>query len=280
MTTVSKGEKFEALLDIMARLRAPGGCPWDQEQTPQSLRPYIVEEAYELIDAIDSKDEGAVVEESGDLLLQVVFLAQMAEEKGSFDVGDVVDAIAGKLRRRHPHVFGTVEVSGSNEVARNWERIKQEERRSKRRRDFLLSGVPRSLPGLLRAHQLQERAAKVGFDWPADDLDSVLDKVQEEVEEIRRAHREGEGAERLGEELGDLLFALANLSRHLGTNAEALIQEANGKFTGRFNYIEEAIRAQGKNWADFALDDLERLWQEAKSQPGGLAPASHDREVS
>ncbi len=260
-----KGERFETLLDIMAKLRAPDGCPWDREQSPQSLKPYIVEEAYELIDALDSGDEAAVVEESGDLLLQVVFLAQMASEKGGYDMGDVVDAISHKLRRRHPHVFGALEVSGSDEVARNWEQIKREERRDKRCTDLLLSGVPRSLPGLLRAHQLQERAAKVGFDWPSGDIDSVLDKVAEEIEELRRAYREKEGEDRLGEELGDLFFALANLSRHLGGNAEVCVQKANGKFTRRFCYIEEQVRSQGKDWKDYSLEELEVLWQQAKT---------------
>ncbi|WP_274372428.1 MULTISPECIES: nucleoside triphosphate pyrophosphohydrolase [Synergistales] len=261
--TCSKGEKFEALLDIMARLRAPDGCPWDREQRPQDLKPYIVEEAYELVDALDG-DDGSVVEESGDLLLQVVFLAQMATEEGRYDMGDVVDAISAKLVRRHPHVFGDTEVEGSGDVARNWERIKGEERRERKKKDTLLSGVPRSLPGLLRAHQLQERAAKVGFDWPSGDLDSVLDKVAEEIEELRRARRLGEGRERVEEELGDLFFALANLARHLGANAEVVVQKANGKFSSRFNYIEERVRATGRAWQDYSLEELEGLWQEAK----------------
>ena len=264
MTKGSRGEKFESLLDIMARLRAPDGCPWDREQGPLDLSPHIIEEAYELIEALEGGQTASIVEESGDLLLQVVFLAQMAAEEGRYDMGDVVDAIASKLVRRHPHVFGDVEVADSGDVARNWEEIKGQERREKKKRDTLLSGLPRGLPALLKAHQLQERAAKVGFDWPQGDLDSVLDKVSEEIEELRQAHHLGQGGERVEEELGDLFFALANLARHLGLNGEVLVQRANDKFTSRFNYIEDRVRSTGRPWKEHSLEELEGLWQEAK----------------
>lgn len=273
---VPKNEKkpgilLEELLDIMDRLRKPDGCPWDREQTYDSLKPYLVEEAYEVIEAIDREDYGGVAEECGDLLLQVVFIAQIAREEGRFDMSDVLDGVARKMVRRHPHVFGDLQVADSGEVSRNWEQIKKQEKARARKDVSLLSGVPRSLPGLLRAYQIQSRAAKVGFDWPRGDLTPVLAKIHEEVDEIAEAAVSAE-RHRVGEELGDLFFALVNLARHLDFNPEVLIQEANGKFADRFGHIEEKVNRSGRDWGSYSLEELDGFWEEAKKALLGTKP--------
>ena len=226
-------------------------------------KPYLVEEAYEVIEAIDREDYRGVAEECGDLLLQVVFIAQIAREEGRFDMSGVLDGIARKMVRRHPHVFGDVQVADSREVSRNWEQIKKEEKARARKDVSILSGVPRSLPALLRAYQIQSRAAKVCFDWPKGDLTPVLAKIHEEVDEIAEA---AAGAERhrVGEELGDLLFALVNLVRHLDFNPEVLLQEANGKFAERFGHIEDKVNQSGRDWDSYSLEELDGFWEEAK----------------
>ena len=259
------GEKLLRLMDIMKRLREPGGCPWDREQTMKSLRPFIVEEAYELIEAIDSGDSGVVAEECGDLLLQVVFISSIAEEEGLFDLGEVIDTLVEKLVRRHPHVFGDVSVEDSEAVRKNWEQIKKEERRDKKLDQSILSGVPKSLPALVRAFQIQERAAKVGFDWPAGDISLLLEKIDEELKELAEARKTGNPDEIL-EEVGDLLFATVNLARHLGVDAEFSLQETNKKFTRRFEFIEKTVETGSRDWSEYSLEELENLWQRAKTR--------------
>lgn len=254
---------FRELVAIMETLRSPGGCPWDSEQSWETLRPYLVEEVYELIGAIDGEDVHGVMEECGDVLLQVVFIAQIAKEQGLFSIEDVVRHIGEKLVRRHPHVFGELSVKNSAEVSRNWENIKAEERRAARRNSSLLAGVPRGLPAALRAFQIQERAAKVGFDWPKGDPEPVLDKVREEAEELLAAFTEGKNAE-IEEELGDLLFAVVNFGRHLGFNAEMALQKANDKFARRFTCMEETVTREGGSWKARSLEELEEFWQRAK----------------
>lgn len=257
------GKKLANLLDVMEKLRAPEGCPWDREQTMESLKPYIIEEAYELVEAIDREGLQEIEEECGDLLLQVVFVSQLAKENKAFDFDSVIERLTSKLIRRHPHVFGSVEVDSSDAVRKNWEKIKKEERKEGRKDTSVLAGIPKKLPALIRALQIQERAAKVGFDWPHGDLAPLFDKLQEEVEELKEAKEKGEDS-KIEEELGDLLFIVVNLARHLGKDAEICLQKANDKFTKRFKFIEETVEKSGKRWSDFSLEDLEALWQRSK----------------
>lgn len=257
-------EAFAKLVRIMARLRAPGGCPWDREQTHASIKPYVIEEAYEVAEAIDDGDYDELCKELGDLLLQVVFHAQMAEEAGRFGIADVVRSINEKMVRRHPHVFADTAVSGSDEVLRNWAKIKAEERQGKED-NSVVSGVPRALPGLLRAHRLGEKAAHVGFDWK--EAGDVLAKVEEEFGELRDAIR-NESNERASEELGDLLQALASLGRHLGVHAENSLQSANDRFVRRFKEMEAGITRAGGDVHKSSLEELEAAWQAAKQRLG------------
>jgi MazG family protein len=260
-----RGESLPELVALMERLRAPGGCPWDRKQTPETLRRYILEEAHELVEAIDQGDPAAMEEESGDLLLQVVFLADLAREDGEFDIDGVVRRIVSKLIRRHPHVFGETTVRDAEDVSRNWERIKSEERRERKTDDSLMAGIPRSLPGLLRALRIQERAAKSGFDWPQGNPEPVFGKVEEEIRELREAWTLGR-EEAVREEMGDLLFAVANLSRHLGVEPEAALQAASDKFSGRFRSMERQSRERGEELASLSLDELEAYWLRAKKE--------------
>jgi ATP diphosphatase len=246
------------LLAIMARLRGPGGCPWDREQDFASIAPYTIEEAYEVAAAIQDKDWAALPGELGDLLLQVVFHARMAEEAGLFDFGDVVEAVTAKMIRRHPHVFGAVQVADADGVVTNWEAIKAGERRAKAKTG-VLDDVPMALPALLRAEKLQKRASRVGFDWNNAAL--VVEKIAEEAREIVAAG--GDQAQR-EEEVGDLLFVVANLARHLKVDPEAALRAANAKFTRRFRYIEAALATQGSSPGAASLDEMEALWQAAK----------------
>ena len=251
------------LLEIMRRLRAPGGCPWDAEQTLDSLRRYILEEANELVEAIGDEDTRGICEEAGDVLLQVAFVATVAAEAGLFDIDDVTRGICGKLIRRHPHVFGDVTVNNAGEVSRNWEAIKAGERRERDADSSAMAGIPRGLPGLLRALRIQERAAKKGFDWRHGDVGSVRAKVLEELDELRaEVVRTDERAAR--EELGDLLFAAVNLARHLDIDPEGALQEANAKFAARFRAVEATAENRGLVMENMALDDLDKLWIEAK----------------
>ncbi|SDX68640.1 tetrapyrrole methylase family protein / MazG family protein [Acetomicrobium thermoterrenum DSM 13490] len=257
------GGSFEELVEIMKKLRAPGGCPWDRKQTLEMLKEYVIEESYELIDAIDSRDVKNICEECGDLLLQIVFIAQIAAENDWFDVQEIIESLCDKLKRRHPHVFGDLKVRDSEEVRRNWDMIKLQERESKKEEPSRLTGIPRSMPALLRAYAIQERAAKVGFDWEKGNLDPIWAKLDEEIRELRKALDEGDAGE-VKEEIGDLLFAVVNLSRHIGVNPEEALQGANEKFSARFRFIEKSVEGKGRSFDEYSLDELETLWQSAK----------------
>ena len=263
------------LNEIMAALRTPGtGCPWDLEQTFATIVPYTLEEAYEVADAIERGDVADLRDELGDLLLQVVFHARMAEEEGRFDFGDVVDAITRKLIRRHPHVFGEARDLSSDEVKALWGRIKAEEKRERaaarcaagmpaEETSGALAGVPLALPGLTRALKLQQKAGKVGFDW--NDPRAVLAKLREEIDEVE-AELDANEAQRVADEVGDLLFAVANLARHLRVDPEAALRGANAKFERRFAHIESRLDGDGRAPADATLDEMEALWSEAKQR--------------
>jgi len=256
------GEAFQKLVDIMQRLRGPDGCPWDREQTIQSLRGYVLEETYEVLDAIDRDDHDALRGEIGDLLFEGVFLAQIEAEAGRFTVADALEHITGKLIRRHPHVFGTTSgVDTPGKVVEQWEQIKAREQQDSGARRSLLTGVPRSMPSLLRAHEIGMRVAAVGFDWtgPAD----VISKIEEEVAELRGAALT-EGADRVEEEMGDLLFSIANLARKLGVEPESALRKANEKFSARFAALEERFEAQGRSVHDATLGEMEEVWEEIK----------------
>ena len=254
---------IERLLAIMARLRDPkGGCPWDREQNFASIAPYTIEEAYEVADAIARNEMGELQDELGDLLFQVVFHARMAEEAGHFAFGDVADAISDKMERRHPHVFGDVEIRDAAQQTVAWEAHKAAERGEKKEGAGALAGVPLALPALLRAEKLGKRAARVGFDWP--DANAVLDKVREEVGEIAAAVNDKESDERIGQEIGDLLFAASQLARHYKLNPETALRDANARFERRFGHVERTLAARGRAPAEADLDELEALWGEAK----------------
>jgi MazG family protein len=257
------------LLDIMDKLRDPGGCPWDREQTLRTLTPYLLEEAHEVIEAIEAGDPAHHREELGDLLFQVVFQARIAREEGKFDFADVAATIADKLTRRHPHVFGDVTVSGSREVVKNWERIKADERKEKGLAErSAVGGVPAGLPALVRAERLTEKAGAVGFDWP--DAKSVLAKVREELGELEEAMAEG-SRESVENELGDLLFALANLGRWLKVHPEEALRGALRRFESRFHHIEARLREKGRSPRSSSLAEMDSLWNEAKA---GEKPSS------
>ncbi len=251
---------FESLQDTMAHLRAPDGCPWDREQDHITLRPYLLEEAYEVLDAIDSGDTTALREELGDLLLQVVFHAQVAVDEGEFHMADVIRAINTKLIHRHPHVWGEVAVNDSTDVARNWEAIKKQERRDNGKgKESLLDGVSKALPALAQAYNYQVRAARVGFDW--ERIEPVVEKIGEEIAEIQAAKDPEERAA----EIGDLLFALVNWIRWMDVEPEMALREANARFYRRFHYIEQAAEQAGRSLAEMSLEEMDALWQEAKA---------------
>jgi tetrapyrrole methylase family protein/MazG family protein len=254
---------FAELVEIMARLRGEDGCPWDREQTPESIKPYLIEETYEVLEAIGEQDPAKLKEELGDLMLQVVFHAQMAEEAGAFTISDVLAGINDKLTRRHPHVFGDGTAETAQEVLFNWEQIKQSERRTAKGEASLLEGVPRELPALLRAHRLQEKASRVGFDWR--EIQGVFHKVEEELAELRAA-MEGQAGDRVEAEFGDLLFALVNLSRFLAVNPEEALRKTIARFIARFRYIEEELARCGRSLREATLEEMDALWAEAKSQ--------------
>jgi MazG family protein len=254
-------ESLGRLIDVMARLRAPGGCPWDREQTHATLRPYLVEEAYEVLDAIDRDDTPALRDELGDVLLQVVFHADIAAEDGRFGLGDVARAIADKLVRRHPHVFADVQVRDADEVVRNWRRIKAEERKAAGGDGGVLAAVPPALPGLARAQQTGEKLAQVGFDWP--DLSGVLAKLDEERRELTEAIAAGDRAA-MARELGDLLLTLTSVARHLEVDAEMAVRDATTRLGRRVAHVEAAARAQARALAQLEPAERDRLWDEAK----------------
>ena len=255
------GDRFERLVDIMRTLRSPDGCAWDREQTLASLRPFVLEEAYEVVDAIDRGDAGALCDELGDLLLEAVFVAQICAEDGAFTIADAADAIVAKLIRRHPHVFGGGRDLSPAEVKEQWERIKARERSATPERETLLDGIPEALPSLLRASRIGARTANVGFDW--DEPAAVIDKVDEEMAELREAVESADAAH-IEEEVGDLLFTVANLARKLRIDPESALRSANGKFTRRFRAIEQRLAARGRSLHEATAAELEHEWQEVK----------------
>ncbi|HEY2981867.1 MAG TPA: nucleoside triphosphate pyrophosphohydrolase [Anaerolineales bacterium] len=259
---LDQGASFEALAEIVAHLRAPNGCPWDREQTHESLRTHLLEETYEVLAAIDSRDLGAMREEFGDMLLQVILQTQIAAEAGEFVIAQVVKNIHDKLIRRHPHVFAGVEVDGVEGVLANWEKLKQEERVKKKEGKGLLDGVPAALPALSQAQEYQGRAARVGFDWP--EIGGVLDKIAEEIREVKESDDPGA----LAEELGDLFFALVNLARWKRVDAESALRQTNIKFKRRFAYVENEAKTRGKPLLDMSLEEMDALWEDAKKKEG------------
>ena len=270
---LSPGEAFARLVEIMARLRAPGGCPWDREQNFDTIKPYLLEEAYEVMDAIDARDFEALAEELGDLLLQPVFFAQMAAEEGRFDIADSLAAINNKLVRRHPHVFGSGDAKTADDVKRRWDEIKAEEKPE--RPKGLLANVPRSLPGLVEAQQISSRAAGAGFDW--ENIEQVFDKLREELGELDAA-RAGADAREIEGEIGDLLFVLVNLARFLKVDPEQALRKTNAKFRARFAHVEQGLAKAGKTPKDATLEEMERLWQQAKQQAGTGPARPTERE--
>jgi len=262
------GDEFTRLADIVARLRAPDGCPWDREQTIDTLKRYVLEETYEVLDAIDRHDHDALREELGDFLFEAVFVAQLEHEDGHFSIADSVRSIADKLVRRHPHVFvrheGAAALDTADQVRTRWEEIKTEERGGSAKPKTLLSGIPAALPALLRAYQIGARAASVGFDW--SHADDVVAKIREEVDEIQEVVAGSKAdQDRVEEEVGDLLFAIANLSRKLGVEPETALRKANDKFTRRFTAMESTIATSGRQMREMTLDELESQWQRVKS---------------
>ncbi|MDX9993145.1 MAG: nucleoside triphosphate pyrophosphohydrolase [Anaerolineales bacterium] len=259
-----RGYAFETFHEIIAHLRAPDGCPWDRKQTHASLRQHLIEEAYEVIDAIDSQKPEKLVEEFGDLLLQVVLHAQIGYEAGEYRLADVLKGINDKIIRRHPHVFGEVLVNGEDEVLTNWEAIKKQEREQQGEPEKgILDGVPQALPALHLALEYQDRAARVGFDWP--EVDGVLDKIREEIDEVGQS----QNLDELTAELGDLLFVLVNLARWKKVDAEAALQTANRKFKRRFGHIEKRARELGCALPEMSLEEMDALWDEAKKMERG-----------
>jgi tetrapyrrole methylase family protein / MazG family protein len=250
---------FQELLNIMEKLRGDGGCPWDKEQTRESLKPFILEEAYELIEAIESGDPEKMKEELGDLLFQIVFQCQVAKERKEFEISDVIEKITKKMITRHPHVFGEAEYRTSAEVIVQWEEQKKLEGK---RRESILEGVPEALPSLLRAHRLQNRAASAGFDW--DKVDDALRKLDEELKEFKKALETKEKNE-IGDELGDILFMLVNVSRFVGINPEDALRKTIAKFISRFRYIEMKAADNGRKLSDMTLSEMDKLWEEAKN---------------
>jgi ATP diphosphatase len=290
------GERFERAVQIMARLRAPGGCPWDREQTFDTIKPYTLEETYEVLEAIDNRDWHELTGELGDLLLQVLFYSEMAQEEGHFSIDDVLDRLSNKLVDRHPHVFGEVKADTPAEVLRNWEALKAEEKKKRLEAgggkkaeqvedaQSVLAGVSSKMPALLEAHKLSSRAAHVGFDWP--EIEGLFEKLAEETAELREELKaapvkgpSGKGIAgsgkpkvapelraRMEDEVGDLLFVLVNIARYLSLDPESALKKTNRKFKRRFQWMEERLRAEGRGPAQASIDELENLWQQAKRQ--------------
>ncbi len=252
---------FEDLISIMERLRSPEGCPWDRKQTHKSLLPYLVEETYEVVDAVERGNDEELKEELGDLLLQVVFHSQIAKERGSFNIDDVIDSIAKKLVRRHPHVFGDrTDIRSEEDVNREWEKLKEKEGK---KRESVLDGIPKSLPALERAYKLQKRAEKIGFDWKS--FKGIKEKILEELSEIEREMEKG-NRKKLEEEVGDFLFMAVNLSRFLGVHPEVALRKANRKFEERFRFMERRAKELGRDLKEMNVNEMEELWQEAKKR--------------
>ena len=275
MAQRTPGNLFEQLLTVMARLRGEGGCPWDREQTRHSLTPFLLEEAHEVLEAIESGSVAGLTEELGDLFFQVVFHVQLAQEQGEFTMADLLIALIDKMVRRHPHVFSDATVTTATEALAQWEHLKQAERKADAA-PSLLDGIPRGLPALLRAHRVQSKASRVGFDWkePA----AAWEKVREELDEVERSLRSSD-RERVEEELGDLLFSLVNVARLLGVDAETCLHRATRKFQTRFAAMEAEARQEGGDLRGMPLDELERRWQAAKARENATA-ATPPRQAS
>jgi MazG family protein len=266
-SNTSTGEKFQLLVDLMARLRAPGGCPWDREQTFDTIKPYLLEETYEVLDAIDAHDWPELPGELGDLMLQAVFFSQMAAEENLFRIDDALDAINQKLVRRHPHVFGTETARTGDDVRKIWSEVKAQEREDNPKSEIrnpksLLKSVPRALPALVEAQQITSRAANVGFDWT--DAGQVLEKLREELKEFESARQSG-SHEQIEDELGDLLFVLVNLARFVKVDPEQALRKTNAKFRRRFGHVEQKLAERGISPAESNIAEMESLWQQAKS---------------
>ena len=259
---------IEKLIALVAQLRGENGCPWDREQTRETLKPMLIEEAFEVLDALDASDSDNLKEELGDLLFQVVFHAQIAREKREFDLGDVIDRSHEKMTRRHPHIFGNTDLKTSEEVLKNWEDIKAAEKgvtspSSPDSTRSLLDGVPKKIPALYRALQMTAKASRVGFDWPS--LDGILVKLEEEVAELKDAQACA-NQERIADEMGDLLFVAVNIARFLGVDPETALERSNRKFERRFRHIETAVKQQGRELKDASLEEMDDLWDEAKNK--------------
>ena len=252
--------KWQKLIDIMAALRAENGCPWDKEQTHESLKRYLLEESYEVLDAIDSKDDAALCDELGDVLLQVVFHARLAEEEGRFNIDDVVDAVSNKMIRRHPHIFGEAHADNPDEVLTLWEQIKAKEKDSSGEKKRGIMKLNDNLPALMLAQKIQDKASRVGFDW--QDIQGPKDKLREELAELDEAVTDAEKKE----EFGDVLFAAVNVARFMDIDAEDALRQADHKFVRRFNYIEDEAAKQGKELTDLTLKEMDALWDEAKEK--------------
>ena len=253
-------QSFDKLLSIMTKLRNTGGCPWDHEQTHTSLIPYLIEEAFETVDALESSNKEHIKEELGDLLLQIVFHAQIAEEEGSFNINNVIDSISEKLIRRHPHVFGNAQVKNASEVSANWEKIKAEEKKNTTPAS-LLDSIPKSAPALFQAYKITKKAAKAGFDW--DKPEDVVKKMEEELEEIKKAVQNKDDLN-LREEIGDFFFCIVNLARHLKVEPEEALRQTNHKFRNRFFRMEKCIQEDGKKFETLTLKELDEYWNHIK----------------
>jgi len=279
---VTTGEKFEKAVAIMARLRAPGGCPWDREQTFDTIKRYTLEETYEVLEAIDNRDWPELTSELGDLLLQVLFYSEMAQEEGHFSIDDVLEALSNKLISRHPHVFGDVKAEDANQVLKNWEAFKAEEKKKKNGdrqhgEESLLSGVSSKMPALLEANKISSKAAHIGFDWP--EIEGLFDKLKEETAELQTHLKDlplgalkpqnnskipVELREHIEEEVGDLFFVLVNIARYLAVDPESAVRKTNRKFRQRFGWVEEQLKKRGKKLQDSTLEEMEELWGKAK----------------
>lgn len=255
-------KEFSQLRRIIAELRGPNGCPWDKKQTHESLRKYLLEESYELIEAINEGDIDHIIEELGDVLLQVMLHGQIGEDEGYFSIDDVIEGISDKMIRRHPHVFGEEQAESVDDVMKHWQNAKKKE--AKKEKDSVLDGINQALPHLMQAHELQKKAAKVGFDWP--DADGAWEKVKEEILEFDKEIKEASNEERIESEFGDVLFSLVNIARFYKVNPELAILQTNKKFIQRFSYIEERVKASGMEWSQMSLEELDGYWKEAKKK--------------
>jgi tetrapyrrole methylase family protein/MazG family protein len=250
---------LEDLVALMATLRSENGCPWDKKQTKTSIKPYIIEEAYEVVEAVDEQNPLKIREELGDLLFQIVFYAQLLSEEDGIDLYDIMKTVYLKMIRRHPHVFGEISVKDADEVLVNWEQIKQEEKKAER--SSILEGVPKQLPSLLRAHRIQSKVSRVGFEW--ENFDQILEKLDEEFYELRYAYKQG-NIEEIEDEFGDMLFVLVSIARFLKINPDDALQKAIQKFITRFTHIERNMKTMGKEWKDMTGEEMDQLWKESK----------------